>query len=245
MIHTAIGMLGLLAIMAISPADAGVTGGRICRVPEGAANAVAITSIPLPLKAMGGAYVASAGWPPPGEPRIGELRRDWGLMLRSDDPRFSGFDMTSPGPIHSRNSGCWFYWDFVQDRDGISGISKGRIVATPYVESYVPERPGNVPLVIPGYKFSDADKVFSPRFTWVGLWVADKGDSTKIVAFDGLRHKLLGEVPLRLTSIATLPSTDTPWLSMTMVGDGEPGEPVPYIRLSWASGKPDDKVTSP
>lgn len=240
--------LGLLAATVIPATVAGVSGVRICPVPQAPANAVPITSTPLTLKALGGSHVAGTGWPSPGEPRVGELRYDWGFLLRSDDPRFSGFDSTSPGPIHSRNSGCWFYWDIGDAGSGaVSSISNGRIVASPYVESYVPEYPDGVPLKIPGYRYAGADKAFSPDYRWVGLWVAGKGESTKIFAFDGLRHKLLAEVPFRLAAIATLPSPDTPWLAMTMVGEGEPGKPVPYFRLSWASGiaEPNEKDGTP
>lgn len=39
---------------------------------------VAVTSTPLPVKALGGGYRTDTGWPPPGEARVGQLQYDWG-----------------------------------------------------------------------------------------------------------------------------------------------------------------------
>src|SRR3546814_1626230 len=77
------------------------------------------------------------GWPAPGEGRIGQLRYGWGLMLQSDDPRFADFDQ-SPGPVHSRSSGCWITWDRQYGKSGIVAVSNGRIGKSGYVEGYVP-----------------------------------------------------------------------------------------------------------
>lgn len=245
MTRTIVAMLGLLGAIVLPAGAAGASGVRLCPVPAAPADQVAISATRLSVEALGGARKPGNGWPAPGEPRVGELRYDWGFLLRSDDWRFSGFDTASPGPIRSGNSGCWFGWDFTLTNGGVYSITNGRIVASPYVESYVPENPDGVPLVIPGYRFADADTAFGPAYRWVGLWIADKGEKTRIVAFDGLRHKLLAEVPFRLTSIATLPSPDTPLLSLTMVGEGEPGKPIPYVRLSWVSAGSDAKAVKP
>ena len=86
----------LLAAVAAAPS---------CPAPVG--EPVAITSTVIPVQVMGGIYRPGNGWPAPGEARLGFVRYEWGLLLRSDDPRFADFDL-APGPVHSRSSGCWF-----------------------------------------------------------------------------------------------------------------------------------------
>ena len=104
----AILLAGAAACLVAGPASAADTP-PACPVTDAPSNAVAITSTPLPVEALGGHYRTDTGWPAPGEGRIGQLRYGWGLMLQSDDPRFADFDQ-SPGPVHSRSSGCWITW---------------------------------------------------------------------------------------------------------------------------------------
>lgn len=61
----------------------------------------AIAFTPLSVEALSGSYRTGAGWPAPGEGRVGELCYDRRLMLRSDDPRFANH---SPVLVHSRLS---------------------------------------------------------------------------------------------------------------------------------------------
>src|SRR3546814_2520783 len=67
-------------------------------------------------------------------------------MLQSDDPRFADFDQ-SPGPVHSRSSGCWITWDRQYGKSGIVAVSNGRIGKSGYVEGYVPPRPDRTPTI--------------------------------------------------------------------------------------------------
>src|SRR3546814_14616944 len=102
----AILLAGAAACLVAGPASAADTP-PACPVTDAPSNAVAITSTPLPVEALGGHYRTDTGWPAPGAGRIGQLRYGWGLMLRSDDPRFPDFDH-SPGPFHSPPSGYCF-----------------------------------------------------------------------------------------------------------------------------------------
>ena len=206
-----------------------------CPVPATPADAVVISATKMTVEAAGGAYIVRNGWPAPGEARVGSIRYQWGFTLRSDDPRFADFDL-SPGPIHSRSSGCWFGWDYRWGKNGVDALTNGRIVSSGYSEGYVPDHPASTP-VIAGYHFVAADKAFSPDYAWVGLWVADDGaQRTQVIAFKDQRQKTLATLPFRLGSLATLPSPDTPALGMTMIGEGRSGQPVPYLQLLWMSG---------
>ncbi|MFC0307910.1 hypothetical protein [Rhizorhabdus histidinilytica] len=169
----AILLAGAAACLVAGPASAADTP-PACPVTDAPSNAVAITSTPLPVEALGGHYRTDTGWPAPGEGRIGQLRYGWGLMLQSDDPRFADFDQ-SPGPVHSRSSGCWITWDRQYGKSGIVAVSNGRIGKSGYVEGYVPPRPDRTP-TIAGFRFVTAQKVSRKNYDWVGLWVAEGND---------------------------------------------------------------------
>jgi hypothetical protein len=212
-----------------------------CPVPAAPADAVAISAVKIPVEAAGGAYVADNGWPAPGEARIGLIRYQWGFTLESDDPRFTDFDL-SPGPIHSRSSGCWFAWDYQWGKNGPDALTNSRIAGSGYKEGYVLDRPASTP-VIAGYRLAAVDKAFSPDYAWVGLWVAEDGDQrTQVIAFKDDRQKMLATLPFRFGALATLPSPDTPALGMTMIGEGCSGQSVPYLQLLWMSGIAETKV---
>lgn len=203
--------------------------------PAAVGEPVAITSTVLPVASMGGSYVPGNGWPPPGDARVGLVRYEWGLLLRSDDPRFADFDL-SPGAIHSSSSGCWFQWENRWGKRGVETITAPHIGKGGYNDGYTPEQPTNPP-AIPGYRFVMADKAYSPDYAWVGLWNASDGSArSQVIAFNDQRRKALATLPFRLGGLATLPSPDTPFLGITIIGEGKGGRPVPYFQLGWASG---------
>ncbi len=221
-------IMTLLATVAAAPS---------CPAPVG--QPIAITSTILPLEAMGGTYRLGNGWPPPGEARIGLVRYEWGLLLRSDDPRFADFDL-SPGAIHSGSSGCWFQWENRWGKRGVEAITGPHIGESGYRAGYTPEQPANPP-VIAGYRFIMADKAFSPDYAWVGLWNAEDGSArSQVVAFNDQRRKVLTTLPFRLGGLSALPSPDTPALGITIVGEGKDRGPVPYFQLLWMSGIRED-----
>jgi len=200
-----------------------------------AVEPVGITSAVLPAHVIGGTYRPGKGWPAPGEARVGYLRYEWGLLLRSDDPRFADFDL-SPGPIHSRSSGCWFQWENRLGERGVEAIAAPHIGKSGYNSGYTPEQPTNPPSV-PGYRFVTADKAYSTDHAWIGLWnAADGTGRSQVVAFTNRRHTSLAAFPFRLGGLATMPSPDTAALGMTIVGEGKSREPVPYFRLVASSG---------
>jgi|GEM_PF-651760 len=217
-------IMALLAAMTTAPSCPAQTG-----------EPVAITSTVLPVYALGGDYHPENSWPAPGEARIGFVRYAWGLLLRSDDPRFTDFDL-SPGPIHSRSSGCWFQWENRWGKHGVEAIDTPHIGESGYNDGYTPVQPTNPP-VIPGYRFVMADKAYSPDHAWIGLWNAD-GDQTRsqVIAFTDRRHTTLATLPFRLGGLATLPSPDTPALGMTIVGEGKARDTVPYFQLLAPTG---------
>jgi hypothetical protein len=229
---TAAALVGTAALAA-TPPRLHTPVSATCAAPIGAP--VDLAAEPIALAALGGASVPRPGWPPPGEPRVGALRYEWGLMLRSIAPGFADFD-EAVVPIHSRRSGCWYGLDLHWGAHGADAVSKARIVAGPYREGYVRERPATVP-AIPGYRFTAARGAFSPKYRWVGIWTAQRGrERSLMVAFDGLRRETLAEVPVRLAAISTLPSPDTPWLGITVIGTNRPGRPVPLLSFAWMSG---------
>jgi hypothetical protein len=210
-----------------------------CPAPIG--EPVTITSTPLSVETLGGGYHTDTGWPAPGEAHIGQLRYDWGLMLRSDDTRFANFDL-SPGPVHSRSSGCWFRWDSTYGKTsvgrGVTGISNGRIGTSGYRDGYVPPRPDTTP-TIPGYRFVAANAIHREDFTWVGLWNAQgSAERSRIVAFNAERHQVLATLPIRFGAIAQLPDLHSQAYHLTLIGEGKPGRPVPWMRLIWLGGPP-------
>ncbi|MGA1799527.1 hypothetical protein VH567_12190 [Sphingomonas sp. 4RDLI-65] len=202
-----------------------------CTAPIG--EPVAVSSTPLSIEALGGSYRATPGWPAPGEARIDQLRFDWGLMLRSNDPRFANFDLT-PGAVHSRSSGCWFELDSAYAKDGVENISASRIANSGYREGFVPLRPDVTP-DIAGYRFAAADgNIHRDGFTWIGVWNADgSAERSQVVAFDGARYEVLATLPVRLGAIAQLPDLHSQAYHLTFVGEGKPGRPVPWMRLIW------------
>lgn len=194
---------------------------------------VAITAAPLTVEMLGGSYRAHPGWPDPGEARVDRLRYSWGLMLRSDDPRFTDFDL-SPGAVHSRSSGCWFSWTSIQGKSGIAGISDAHIESSGYVTDFVPARPAVTPDIV-GYSFVAADgNVHRDGYTWIGVWNA-KGltERSQVVAFDGKRFLILATLPVRLGAISQLPDLHTQGYHLTLIGEGKLGQKVAWMRLVW------------
>lgn len=227
----AILLAGAAACLVAGPASAADTP-PACPVMDAPSNAVAITSTPLPVEALGGHYRTDTGWPAPGEGRIGQLRYGWGLMLQSDDPRFADFDQ-SPGPVHSRSSGCWITWDRQYGKSGIVAVSNGRIGKSGYVEGYVPPRPDRTP-TIAGFRFVTAQKVSRKNYDLVGLWVAEGNDQrTQIIGFNDTAHTVLANLPFRFGGMASLPDLHGVASHMTLIGEGRPGQPVPWLRLIW------------
>ena len=217
-------IMTLLTVMAAAPA---------CTAPPG--EPVAITATVLPVHLIGGTYSPGGGWPPPGEARIGLVRYEWGLLLQSDDPRFADFDL-SPGPVHSRSSGCWFQWENRWGKRGVEAIASPHIGASGYTDGHTPEQP-KTPPAIPGYRFVTADKAYSSDHAWIGLWNASDGTArSQVVAFTDQRHMSLATFPFRLGGLATLPSPDTPAVGMTIVGEGKQRGSVPYFQLLAPNG---------
>lgn len=208
---------------------------HFCSVPIG--TAVAIKFADLPAKVLGVRYLTDDKWAAPRNAPIGQLSYDWGLMLRADEPRFANFDL-SPGPVHSRSSGCWFQWDIEYIEGGINGISNSRIGRSGYRDGYVRQQPPAVPR-LSGYRFTAADAVHRDGYTWIGLWVADGVvERSRIVAFNADRHLVLATLPVRLGSLASLPDLHSNAYALTLIGEGKPRQPVPLIRLNWPSGPP-------
>lgn len=216
-------ILGLLAAATARPS---------CAAPVG--DPVAITSAPLPVEALGGSYRTDTGWAAPGEARVGRLRYDWGLMLRSDDARFADFDLSPPTAVHSRNSGCWFEWSSTYAKSGVTAISSGRISSGGYREGYVPPVPDATP-TIPGFRFAAADgNVHRAGFTWIGVWNAEGStERSQIVAFNAERHLVLATLPIRFGAISQLPDLHSQAYYLTLIGEGIPGKPVAWMRLIW------------
>lgn len=201
-----------------------------CSAPVG--TPVAVTFASLPPEALGGTYALTKTRDAPGEPRVGQLRYDWALLLRSDDPRFADFDL-SPGKVHSRKSGCWFDWDETYLEGKVVAIANGRIGVSGYVEGYVPPQPEKIPS-LPGYDFVAADSVRRQGHSWIGVWNA-KGvvKQSKIVAFGNEQSVVLATLPVRIGAIARLPDLHSQAYHLTLVGEGSPGTSVPWMRLIW------------
>lgn len=230
-------MRGLLLAVLMCLGFAPVTAKRTppCSAPIG--QAVAITTMDLPMRALGVRYLSDDGWAAPRYAPVGQLVYDWGLMLRSDDPRFANFDL-SPGPVHSRSSGCWFHWDIEYIEGGINGISNGRIGRSGYRDGYVWQKPPATPR-LSGYRFIAADAVHRDGYAWIGLWVADGVvERSRIVAFNADRHTVLATLPVRLGSLASLPNLHSNAYALTLIGEGKPRQPVPWLRLIWPDGPP-------
>lgn len=210
---------------------AAVTSPAICTASVG--DPVAIKSTPLAVEELGGSTRADPSWPAPGERRIDQVRYDWGLMLQSADPRFANFDL-SPGGVHSSSSGCWFQWDSAYANGGVESVSNGRIGPSGYREGYVPPVPEVTP-TIPGYRFVAADgNVNRDGYKWIGVWNAEGApEQSRIVAFDGERHLILASLPVRFGAIAQLPDLHSQAYHLTLIGEGKPGRPVPWMRLIW------------
>lgn len=192
---------------------------------------VAITSRLLPLSELGGRHEAARGWPPPGDPRVGKLRYDWGLMLRSEDPRFTDFDL-SPGSVHSRRSNCWFEWDSDYAGGKVRRILGGRIGSSGYRAGYVPATPEATP-TIPGFQFVAATQIRNDQ--WIGLWnAAGDTERSQIVSFGGERLEVLATLPLRLGAIASLPDLHSNAQHLTIMGEGRAGQETAWMRLIWS-----------
>lgn len=192
---------------------------------------VAISARPLPVEEIGGRYEPGKGWPSPGDARVGALRYDWGMMLRSGDPRFTDFDL-SPGAVHSRRSHCWFAWDSDYAGGNVVRVRNGRIGTSGYRDGYVPPQPRTTP-AIPGFRFVAATPIRSDA--WIGVWNAEgKGARSRIVAFGDGGQTLLATLPLRLGAIASLPDLHSDSQHLTVMGEGRPGEESAWMRLIWS-----------
>ncbi|WP_066777716.1 hypothetical protein [Sphingomonas sp. CCH5-D11] len=217
--------IAFVLAQAVAPVCAGVIG-----------EAVAITSRPLALSELGGRHEVTRGWSPPGDPRVGKLRYDWGLMLQSDDPRFTDFDL-SPGSVHSRSSSCWFGWDSDYAGGKVRRILGGRIAPSGYRAGYVPAKPEATP-TIPGFQFVAGTQIRDDQ--WIGLWnAAGDTERSQIVTFGG-GLEVLATLPLRLGAIASLPDLHSNAQHLTIMGEGRVGRETAWMRLIW-SGEPADR----
>lgn len=201
-----------------------------CPAPLG--EMVEITSTPLLVEALGGNFEAGPNQEGAGEPIVGELQYRGGLMLHSHDPRFADFDL-SPGFIHSRSSGCWFHWDMAYADGNVVRISNGRIGSSGYTEGFLPPSPKATPS-LPGYRFAAAGNVHRDGFTWIGVWNAEGArERSRVVAFNDESHRVLAELPIRLGAIGQLPDIHSEAYHISLVGEGKPGRPVPWLQLTW------------
>jgi len=91
----------------------------------------------------------------------------------------------------------------------------------------------------PGYRFVAANAIHREDFTWIGLWNAQgSAERSRIVAFNGERHQVLATLPIRFGAIAQLPDLHSQAYHLTLIGEGKPGRPVPWMRLIWLGGPP-------
>src|SRR3546814_531923 len=87
---------------------------------------------------------------------------------------------------------------------------------------------------IAGFRFVTAQKVSRKNYDWVGLWVAEGNDQrTQIIGFNDTAHTVLANLPFRFGGMASLPDLHGVASHMTLIGEGRPGQPVPWLRLIW------------
>lgn len=225
------GLIGASATAQTSDSTTAIMPKPVCSGHLG--ESVAINAAPLTVEMLGGSYRAHPGWPHPGEARVDQLRYSSAVMLRSDDPRFTDFDL-SPGPVHSRTSGCWFSWTSIQGKSGIAGISNAGIGRSGYVDGFFPARPAVTPDIV-GYSFVAADdNVHRDSYTWIGVWNAEGlAERSRVVAFDGKRFLILATLPVRLGAISKLSDLHSQAYFLTLIGEGKLGQKVAWIRLVW------------
>ena len=97
----------------------------------------------------------------------------------------------------------------------------------------MPPRPDRPP-TIAGYRFITAQEVSRKDYAWVGVWVAEGTDQrTQIIAFSDTAHEVLADLPFRFGAMASLPDLHGAGSHMTLIGEGRPGQPVPWLRLIW------------
>lgn len=173
---------------------------------------------------------------PSGPSVVGDLRFEWGLLLLPADERFSAVtEMIGPLALAKTGAGCWFRWDLAWGPEGATSITNVRRAPDPRLSGITTglKEPAGRPH-IPGYQFVAADSAFSAKFQWLGLWRSTAGrPHTALIAFDGVRHRVLATVPLRLGAISTLPSPDTPALHVTTMSASAGVEPIAYLSLTW------------
>lgn len=195
-----------------------------CPAPAG--DPVAITSTPMPVTKLGGSESFS-----PAYPSVGQLRYDWGVMLRSDDSRFVDLQYRR-GAVYSASSGCWFSWG-IKDTFNSTGPANGRIGKALFPDSYVEHEPAYWPN-IPGYRFITAKEVHVGGYAWVGVWNAEGAvEQSRIIVYDGQRHTVLATLPLRIGGMDISPAIHTAHQSITLIGEGKPTKPVPWFQVSW------------
>lgn len=87
---------------------------------------------------------------------------------------------------------------------------------------------------VSGYRFVAATPVHRDGMTWVGVWNAeDRAERSQIIAFGPERFLVLATLPVRLGGVSNLPDLHTNGAHLTLIGEGRPGEPVPWMRLIW------------
>src|SRR3546814_14070989 len=72
------------------------------------------------------------------------------------------------------------------------------------------------------------------NYDCVSLWVAEGNDTrTQIIGFNDTAHTVLANLPFRFGGMASLPDLHGVASHMTLIGEGRPGQPVPWLRLIW------------
>lgn len=210
---------------------ASVTAMPSCPAPVG--ERVAITSSTLPAERLGGSYRTRTGQPSRGEGYVGQLRYNWGVMLRSSDSRFISLRYYR-GAIYSSSTGCWFSWANKWDDGTITGVSDGRIGKPFSPDSYVEYEPGYSPHIA-GYRLLEAKEVHTSGYAWLGVWNAQgSARRSQIIAYDGQRSTVLATLPLRIGGMTLTPDLHSDAQSITLIGEGDLGRPIPYMSLTWS-----------
>jgi hypothetical protein len=72
------------------------------------------------------------------------------------------------------------------------------------------------------------------NYDWVGLWVAEGTDQrSQIIGFSDTAHEVLADLPFRFGGMASLPDPHGVAHHLTLIGEGHPGQAVPWLRLIW------------
>jgi len=209
---------------------ASVTAVPACPAPVD--EPVAITSSTLSAERLGGSYRTRPDQPSRGEGHVGQLRYNWGVILRSSDTRFASLRYYR-GEVYSSSTGCWFSWASKWDDGTITGVSDGRISKPLFPDSYVEYEPGYSP-DIAGYRLLEAKEVHTSGYAWLGVWnAAGSAKRSQIIAYDGQRSTVLATLPLRIGGMTLTPHLHSAAQSITLIGEGGLGRPTPYMSLTW------------